>query len=134
MTIGLFPMCADILHAGHIAALREAKEHCDFLIVALNTKPDNKTPVESVYERWSKLSELKSVDLIIPYEGRKDLELLATTYNYNIRFLGEDYRDKDWDGKDQEEARGIWRYFIKRESHGISSSQLKDRIQNNYFG
>lgn len=48
MTIGLFPMCADILHVGHIAALREAKEHCDFLIVALNTKPDNKTPVESV--------------------------------------------------------------------------------------
>lgn len=50
--IGLFPMCADILHAGHILALEEAKRHCDYLIVALNTHPDGKQPVQSVFERY----------------------------------------------------------------------------------
>lgn len=131
--VGLFPMCADILHAGHIHALQEAKKHCDTLVVGLNTNPDGKNPIESVYERWSKLAELKSVDLIVPYAGKADMELLAATFDYDIRFLGEDYRDKEWDGKEQEKARGIKPFFISREAHGLSSSQIKERIKN-YFG
>ena len=120
-------MCADVLHAGHIAALKEAKAHCDFLIVALNTHPDGKSPVESVYERWTKLAELRCVDLVIPYQGRKDMELLAATLSYDIRFLGDDYVDKEWDGKLQESERGIAPFFMKR-GHGLSSTQLKQRI------
>lgn len=129
MKIGLFPMCGDVLHTGHIAALKEAKEHCDFLIVALNTHPDGKNPVESVYERYTKLIELKCVDQVIPYQGKKDMELLAATLNYNIRFLGNDYVNKDWDGKKQESLRFIPPYFMKRDLHGLSSTQLKERIK-----
>ena len=125
--IGLFPMCADVLHTGHITALKEAKQYCDKLVVALNTHPDGKMPVESVYERWSKLHELRCVDEVIPYQGKKDMELLAATYHYDVRFLGADSIDKDWDGKTQEMARGIASHFIKRD-HGLSSTQLKDRI------
>lgn len=130
MIIGLFPMCGDVLHTGHITALKEAKDNCDVLIVALNTHPDGKTPVETVYERWTKLNELRCVDLVIPYQGRKDMELLAGTLNYNVRFLGNDYVDKEWDGKAQESLRGIQPYFIKRDIHGLSSTQLKTRIKN----
>ena len=129
MKIGLFPMCGDLLHAGHIAALREAKEHCDYLIVGLNTHPDGKTPTESVYERYIKLVELRCVDEVIPYQGRKDMELIASTLNYQVRFLGSDYFTKDWDGKAQEDARGIPPYFLKRELHGLSTSELKQRIK-----
>lgn len=129
MKIGLFPMCGDVLHAGHIAALKEAKEHCDFLIVALNTHPDGKSPVESVYERFTKLSELKCVDQVIPYQGKKDMELLAATLNYNVRFLGNDYVNKAWDGKEQERKRCIPPYFMQRDLHGLSSTQLKERIK-----
>ena len=65
---GLFPMCADILHAGHVTALAEAKEQCDHLIVALNTHPDGKRPVQSVYERYIQIKSVKYVDEIIPYQ------------------------------------------------------------------
>lgn len=125
--VGLFPMCADVLHAGHVAALKEAKSKCDFLIVALNTHPEGKCPVESVFERWTLLDELKCVDRVIPYQGKKDLELMASTLQYDVRFLGDDYVDKEWDGKQQEAARGIEPCFLCR-SHGLSSTHLKQRI------
>lgn len=127
ITIGLFPMCADILHAGHIIALEEAKRHCDYLIVCLNTHPDGKNPIQSVFERYIQLSAVKYIDQIVPYQGREDLELLATTVNYNIRFLGSDYINKTWDGKHQEQKRGIKPFFISR-LHDMSSTNLKRRI------
>lgn len=125
--IGLFPMCADILHAGHILALEEAKKNCDYLIVALNTHPDGKTPVQSVFERYVQVCAVKYVDEVIPYQGRADMEILTSVLDYDVRFLGSDYIGNDWDGKDQETRRGIAPYFIGRE-HGLSSTELKDRI------
>lgn len=120
-------MCADILHAGHILALEEAKKNCDHLIVALNTHPDGKKPVQSVLERYIQLCAVKYVDEVIPYQGRADMEILASVLEYDIRFLGSDYLDKDWDGKEQEINRGVAWYFIDRD-HGFSSSELKERI------
>ena len=127
--IGLFPMCADILHAGHILALEEAKKNCDHLIVALNTHPDGKNPVQSVLERYIQLRAVKFVDQVIPYQGKADMEILASVLDYEVRFLGSDYMYKDWDGKTQEFERGIETYFIERD-HELSSSELKDRIFN----
>jgi cytidyltransferase-like protein len=125
--VGLFPMCGDLLHAGHILALREAKARCNHLIVGLNTHPDGKSPVQTVLERLTQLQALRCVDEVIPYQGRKDMELIAATLDYEVRFLGSDYIDKDWDGKEQEAKRGIEPYFIKRD-HGLSSTELKERI------
>ena len=127
MKIGLFPMCADLLHAGHILALETAKKNCDYLIVALNTHPDGKTPIQSVFERYVQLSAVKYVDAVIPYQGRADLETLALTFDYQVRFLGSDYVNRDWDGKQQEQARGIAPFFIERE-HNMSSTNMKKRI------
>ena len=129
MTIGFYPMCADVLHTGHILAIEEAKQNCDYLIVGLNCKPDNKTPIQSIYERFMQLRAVKFIDEIIPYEGKSDLELLAYTLHYNIRFVGEDYYQKIWDGKAQEQERGIISHFINRK-HGFSSTELKKRICN----
>ena len=125
--VGLFPMCADILHAGHIFALEEAKKNCDYLIVALNTHPDGKSPVQSVFERYTQLMAVEHVDEVIPYQGREDMEILASVLEYDVRFLGSDYNGKDWDGKEQETIRGIPPYFIKR-GHKLSSSDLKRRV------
>ena len=50
--IGFYPVVGDLLHAGHILALEEAKENCDYLIVGLNCAPDGKNPVQSIYERF----------------------------------------------------------------------------------
>ena len=127
--IGFYPMAADILHAGHIVALEEAKSHCDYLIVGLNCIPDGKNPIQSIYERFIQLRAVKWIDEIIPYQGRKDLELLASSLNYDIRFIGEDYYNKDWDGKDIEQKLNKKFYYLNRK-HSLSSTELKNRIIN----
>ncbi len=125
--IGFFPMVGDLLHPGHLLAIEEAKSHCDYLIVGLNCSPMNKSPIESIYERFMRLRAVRFVDEIIPYNGKKDLELLADTFNYQIRFLGADYKNKDWDGKHNEEKRNIIPFFLTR-VHDLSSTSLKERI------
>lgn len=127
MTIGFYPLVGDILHAGHVIAIEEAKANCDYLIVGLNCTPDGKQPVQSVYERFMQLRAVKFIDEIIPYAGKADLELLASSLQYQIRFLGEDYLEKDWDGKQIETELEKRPYFLKRR-HPMSSTALKDKI------
>ena len=127
--IGFYPVVGDLLHPGHILALEEAKENCDYLIVGLNCSPDGKDPIQSIYERFIQLRAVKYIDEIIPYGGKQDLERLAASLNYQIRFLGEDYRDKDWDGKSIETKLGKAPYYLKRQ-HSFSSTELKERIRN----
>lgn len=127
MKIGFYPLVGDLLHTGHILALEEAKDNCDYLIVGLNCSPDNKTPTQSVYERFMQLRAIKFIDEIIPYQGKKDLELLATSLNYSVRFLGDDYKDKDWDGKEIEHSLNKDTYYLNRK-HYLSSTELKKRI------
>ncbi len=68
----------DLLHAGHIVMLKEAKENCDYLIVGLQTDPsidrqEKNQPVQSVYERYMQLQAVKYVDEIIPYDTEQSL-------------------------------------------------------------
>lgn len=127
MRIGFYPLVGDLLHAGHVIAIEEAKANCDYLIVGLNCMPDGKSPVQSVYERFMQLRAVKFIDEIIPYAGKKDLELLAASLPYQIRFLGEDYLDRDWDGKQIEAELKKRPHFLTRK-HSMSSSNLKDKI------
>lgn len=127
MKIGFYPVVGDLLHAGHILALEEAKQHCDYLIVGLNCTPDGKNPVQSAYERYIQLRAVKYVDEIVPYCGRKDMELLVASLPYDIRFLGDDYRGKSWDGKELEDQLGKKVHFLSRK-HALSSTELKQRI------
>ena len=120
-------MAADILHVGHLLAIEEAKRNCDYLIVGLNCTPDGKNPVQSIYERYMQLRAVKWIDEIIPYQGREDLERLASSLQYDVRFLGEDYRGREWDGKNAEQMLNKKTYFLSRK-HNFSSSELKNRI------
>ena len=122
-------MVGDLLHAGHVIALEEAKNNCDYLIVGLNCSPENKIPIQSIFERYIQLRAIKYIDEIIPYEGKADLELLALSLNYQIRFLGEDYLDKEWDGKENEKKLNKKPFFLSRK-HNLSSSELKERCKN----
>ena len=126
--VGLYPMTADVLHTGHLIAIEIAKHNCDYLIVALNCTPNNKKPVQSIYERFMQLKAVKYIDEIIPYQGRDDLELLASSLPYDIRFLGEEYMGEDWDGKEEEERLEKEIMFLTRQ-HRMSRSNLKERIK-----
>ena len=130
--IGMFPMVGDLLHLGHLYSLKEAKKHCDCLIVALNTdptvdNPNKNKPIETVYERWYRLKSCKYVDEIITYCGEEDLLRLLTTTDYHIRFIGDDHIG-GWTGKEYEDSEGIEPCIIKR-AHKESSTNLKERIQ-----
>jgi len=131
--IGFTCSTFDLLHAGHITMLEEAKHHCDFLIVGLQSdptidRPDEKNPpVQSLIERQIQLSAVKYIDEIIVYNTEQDLEDLLLTLPINIRILGEEYRDKPFTGKEICEKRGIEFYFNGRD-HSFSSTSLRKRV------
>ena len=132
MKIGFACSAWDLLHAGHVTALREYKQHCDYLIVGLQTdpsidRPDKNRPVQTVVERYTQLNGLKYVDEIIPYTTESDLEDILLMYNIDIRFLGIEYKDKDFTGKDICKKRDIQLYFNSRD-HRFSTSALRNSI------
>jgi len=122
----------DLLHAGHILMLEEAKQYCDYLICGLQTnpsidRPDLKSkPIQSIVERYVQLSAVKYVDEIIVYETEKDLEDLLMFLPLNVRIIGEEYRDKEFTGKNICVERNIDIVFNGR-SHRFSSTELRNR-------
>jgi glycerol-3-phosphate cytidylyltransferase len=132
MVVGFTCSTFDLLHAGHIAMLREAKEHCDYLICGLQTDPSidrilKNSPIQTIVERQVQLSAIKYVDEIIVYETERDLEDILEMFHIDIRILGEEYRHIDFTGKDICKKRGIQLYFNKRE-HRFSSSGLRELV------
>ena len=132
MRIGLTASTFDLLHAGHIAMLREAKSQCDYLICALQVDPtldrkEKNAPVQSIVERQAQLAAIKYVDEVLIYCTEADLLDIINMYPINIRILGEEYRQKDFTGKDECRNRGIELYFNKRD-HRFSSSDLRERV------
>jgi len=124
----------DLLHAGHVMMLREAKSVCEYLIVGLQVDPtidrpkEKNQPVQSLVERYVQLASVEYVDEIIPYQTERDLEDILQMYPIDIRILGEEYREYDFTGKDICRARGIELYFNKRD-HRFSTSNLRHRVQ-----
>jgi len=133
MKIGITASTFDLLHAGHVTMLREAKTQCDHLICALQVDPsidrsEKNSPVQTLVERWTQLDSVKYVDEIIPYATEKDLEDILSMYDINIRILGEEYRDKEFTGRKICASRGIELHYNKRD-HGFSTSDLRLRVQ-----
>ena len=132
MKIGFTCSAFDLLHAGHIAMLREAKEHCDYLICGIQIdptldRPNKNKPAQTIVERYIQLSAVKYVDEIVPYLTEGDLEDILSMYPINVRILGEEYRDKDFTGRDICKKRDIELHFNKRE-HRFSTSDLRKRV------
>jgi len=122
----------DLLHAGHVLMLMEAKNNCDYLIVGLQTdptidRPDTKNkPVQSIVERQLQLQAVKYIDEIIVYETEQDLMDILQTADINIRFIGEDYIGKDFTGKQYCIDAGIDIEYNSRK-HRFSTTELRQR-------
>ena len=132
MKVGFTCSTFDLLHAGHIQMLRDAKSVCDYLIVGLQTDPtidrqEKNKPIQSIVERYVQLQAVKYVDEIITYSTESDLEDILNMYKLDVRIMGEEYRDKDFTGKDICRKRGIQFYFNKRD-HRFSSTDLRSRV------
>jgi len=119
----------DLLHSGHIVMLKQAKENCDHLIVGLQSDPsicrENKNkPIQSIYERYIQLNATKYIDEIIPYDTEDSLIDLLESTPIDIRFVGEEYKIKDFTGK------GLHKIFYTNRKHSFSSTSLRNRISN----
>lgn len=133
LTIGIVFSSFDLLHAGHVAMLAEAKNHCDYLIAALQTDPtiDRPTtknkPVQSIVERQIQLAAVRYVDEIVVYQTEKDLEDILLTLPVDVRILGVEYENTEFTGKNICENRGIKLVYNTRD-HSFSSSSLRKRV------
>lgn len=132
MKIGITFSAFDLLHAGHIKMLEDAKKQCDFLICGLQTdptldRPEKNKPVQSVVERYIQLKGCSHVDKIVPYATEQDLEDILRSYEVHVRILGEEYQDKNFTGRVYCEEKGIELYFNRRD-HRFSSSGLRKHV------
>ena len=132
-TIGITFSQFDLLHAGHIAMLSEAKNHCDYLIAGLQTdasidRPDKKNaPIQSIVERQIQLAACRYVDEVVIYQTEQDLIDLLLILPLNVRILGVEYEGKQFTGDEACYTRGIKIVFNGRD-HSFSSTSLRSRI------
>lgn len=132
MKIGITFSAFDLLHAGHITMLEEAKRQCDYLIAALQTdptidRPEKNRPTQSVVERYIQLKGCKFVDEIVPYATEQDLEDILRSFRIDVRIIGDEYKDKNFTGRTYCEEKGIALYFNVRD-HRFSSSSLRKEV------
>ena len=132
MTIGFTCSAFDLLHAGHVAMLREAKSQCDYLICGLQVDPsldrkEKNKPIQTIVERYTQLQAIHYVDEIIPYITESDLEDILNMLPINVRILGDEYRNKEFTGKGICQKRGIKLYFNSRD-HNFSTTNLRKKV------
>jgi len=133
LKVGIVFSSFDLFHAGHVAMLAEAKNHCDYLIAALQTdptidRPDTKNPpIQSIVERQIQVSTNRNVDEVVVYQTEKDLADLLLILPIDVRILGVEYQGTEFSGKDVCEKRGIEIVYNGRD-HSFSSSSLRKRV------
>lgn len=127
-TCGSFDLC----HAGHMQMFEECKRQCDVLIVGLQIdpsvdRPEKNRPVQSLKERYRMLEGVRWIDEIWVYDTEKELEALIKKLKPNVRFLGADWKDKEFTGKKLCETLGTKIVFNSRDHH-YSTSELRKRV------
>jgi len=131
--VGITFSTFDMLHAGHIAMLSGAKNHCDYLIAGLQTdptidRPDTKNkPIQSIVERQIQLAACQYVDEVVVYTTEQDLRDLLLILPVDVRILGIEYQGTNFSGQTECEKRGIDIVFNVRD-HSFSSSSLRRRV------
>ena len=132
MNTGITFSSFDLFHSGHVAMLKEARQNCDYLIVGLQTdptldRPEKNQPIQSVFERYVQLEGCKYINEIIPYATEQDLVDILLTYKIDVRFVGEEYKNKEFTGKQICVDKGIKIHYNSRQ-HSFSTSGLRKRI------
>lgn len=131
--VGFTCSAFDLLHAGHILMLEEAKQQCDYLIVGLQNDPTldrsfKNKPVQTIVERMIQLKAVKYIDEVIVYNTEKDLEDLLQMLPIHVRIVGEEYKNQPYlTGREICEKRGIELYYNRRD-HRFSTSELRTRV------
>lgn len=132
MKVGFTCSSFDLLHAGHILMLKECKDECDYLVVGLQTDPtidreEKNKPVQNLFERFLQLDAISHIDKIYVYETEEELRQLLYYVKPDIRFIGEDWRDKKFTGYIQVRLGQHEIHYNRR--YGHSTSELRARVK-----
>lgn len=136
MTVGFTSVVGDLFHAGHIAMIQECRLYCDYLIVCVmadtHDRQNKETPTQSLFERFYQAKNCCGIDELYACDSENDLLLAMQVLapRIDVRFVGEDYKGKDFTGVEFCKKAGIQIIYNKR-SHGLSSTELKKRIRQN---
>ena len=130
ITFGAF----DLFHAGHVLMLEEAKTVCDYLIVCIQSDPsldreEKNKPVQSIIEREIQVSGCRYVDEVIIYDTEADLLNIIDRVDWDVRIIGEEYKDNDFTGRDKT----LNKCFFNKRPHNFSSSELRERVSKEHF-
>ena len=130
ITFGAF----DLLHAGHVAMLAEAKQNCDYLIVGLQNdpsvdRPEKNQPIQSIFERQLQITACRFVDEVVVYNTENDVLDILKALPIDVRIIGSDYLKKDFTGKQYCVDSDIEIMYNNRD-HSFSTSELRDRVKN----
>ena len=140
--IGFTCSCFDLLHAGHILMLQDAKKQCEYLIVGLQTDPtiDRKNikdkyskvsgkaknrPIQTLKERLIMINSIKFVDEVFIYDTEQDLYNWLDNNKWDIRILGSDWKNKKYTGYD---IKG--KVYFHNRNHNFSTTELRKKIIN----
>jgi glycerol-3-phosphate cytidylyltransferase len=131
--IGITFGCMDLLHAGHVAMLAEAKQNCDYLIVGLQNdpsvdRPEKNKPIQSIFERQLQITACRFVDEVVVYNTEADVEDILKTLPINVRIIGSDYVNQDFTGKQYCVDNDIDIVYNSRD-HSFSTSSLRARVK-----
>lgn len=126
---GIVAGAFDVIHPGYIRMFQDAKLHCNHLTIALHEDPsterDHKlSPVHTTQERKEILQSIKYVDNVVTYKTEEEYLDYLRSGDYDIRFLGTDYQNGSYTGKDID-IKIVW---LDRDSHDYSSTRLKTQI------
>lgn len=111
LTVGFTNGCFDIMHAGHIQLLSDARARCDKLIVALNTDASVRglkgptRPVNAEMDRAQVLAALGCVDAVVLFDEETPIELLKLL-EPDVLMKGADYKKEQVVGWELVESYG----------------------------
>lgn len=132
--VGFTSVVGDLFHAGHVAMIRECRKYCDTLVVCVMAdtcdRPNKNKPTQSLFERFIQVSMCEGVDECYACSDENDLLLAMKTIMPDVRFVGADYKHKDFTGKEFCENAGIEIVYNSR-AHGLSTTELRQRIKDN---
>jgi glycerol-3-phosphate cytidylyltransferase len=125
---GIIAGAFDLIHPGYVRMFNECRLYCNHLTIALHEnpsleRPSKIPPVHSIEERKEILCSLRHVDDIVIYQTENQFHDYLKSGKYDIRFLGNDYCDGSYTGKDID----IKIVFVDR-SHNYSTTELKKKI------
>ncbi len=116
----------DLMHYGHIRLLKRAKQHGDYLIVAVSTDEFNAIKGKKAYHdyetRKKMLEAIRYVDLVIPENGWDQKLEDVLEYKVDVFCMGDDWEGKFDHLKDHCEVE-----YLPR-TEGISTSKIKNDL------